>query len=261
MGLFDSISKGFDDVMTLGGNVPNMVTLPFDIARGKNPVSDYSWFGANPMYNKKDEGIMGDPQGFINSQRDARDADLARGRIRGMELFGEPMIDASKVERSSDMQDIINRRKADLEGMSSAENNALRGQMLSGVNAETQGALRQLRTAQGGRGLKGGSAIAQSRSLINSSLAKKAALDRDLMIQNIAMRQSALDRYQSAIQGAETTETARYGNRRFGQLSTELGYGQLGATERGAANQVSLAQSQLNQNGKGGFLGLGNLFG
>jgi hypothetical protein len=170
----------------------------------------------------------------------ARRRDLAEGRARGKEIFGTSFGKPSKEEeRSAEIADILARRKANLGGLSAEENNALREQMLRGINQGTQGNLRQLRGAQAQAGLRGSTAASQQGDVIRGGQQAQAMAERDIFLKNIQERQNALAAYEQSQRAAEGEERQRYGERKFGEIGTELGYGSLGAGERaGVAQQV-----------------------
>lgn len=173
-----------------------------------------------------------------------READLAKGAARGKELFGKTFIEESRPERSADIADVIARRKAALQGFSGEENTALREQMAQAQARQEQGALRQLRGVQAQQGIRGGLAGAQQAQQLAQNQAQRAAAERELFLQNIAQRQQALGNFEQSARAAEAEEIGRFGQRRFGQLGTELGYGQLGAADRAAAMGQILGEQQ-----------------
>lgn len=189
---------------------------------------------------------------LLNQTRAEREADLARGRQRGQELFGEGAnFTRGREEITTDVQDILGRRRAALEGMSSEEQAALRSQALERIAAQQQGAQRQLRGLQAQAGLTGATAAAQQAGVLGQAQKDRAGIERDLLLADIANRNEALGAFEQTLGG----EMQRSQQERLGQLSTELGFGQLGATERGAIaqqligeKQAAAAQQQAQQN-------------
>ena len=176
--------------------------------------------------------------------RAGREADLARGRERGQELFGrEQFFVRDRGDIQADTEDIIARRRASLEGFSPEERNLLREQATAPLMQQQATALRQLRGAQAQSGVRGGLAGAQQAGLISQQAGQRAGLERDVALANIQRRQEALGDFESTIGG----EQGRAQKQQFAQLGTELGFGQLGASERAAGFQQALGEQQLAQ--------------
>lgn len=183
-------------------------------------------------------------QKLLDESRAEREKDFAAGRARGQELFSTPIVQESAVERSGSMADIIKRRRDALQGYAAPEQNALREQAMVGINKSAGQDIRKLRGVQGAAGVRGATAGAQVAGVLKNRGQAAANVERDLFIQNISERQAALDRLEKSISGAEAVETSRLGNRKFGQLSTELGYGILGSGERSAVAQQLIGEEQ-----------------
>lgn len=189
-------------------------------------------------------------QRLLDRLRTEREADLAQGRARGSQLFGEGSLGRVGEVRSADIADILARRKAGLEGLNAAENQALREQAFSGLKSQAATQARQLRGAQGGAGITGAVAAAQQARLMRSADDQKRQLERDLLIENIRQKQEALAGYEQSLRATEEDELGRRkynlgagAAEKAGQISTELGYGGLGAGERSAAQQQALGEA------------------
>lgn len=181
-----------------------------------------------------------------------RAADLAEGRKRGEELFGEGALGRVGTERSADIADVIARRKDALSGLTPEQQNALQSQVLGGIQQGTQTQLRQLRGIQGASGVRGGAAAAQQANILQSGLRQRAQAERDIFTDNIARQAQALNALEGSLRQAETDELAReqfnigQGQReKFGQLQTEFGFAGLGAAERGGIAQQSIGEQQI----------------
>ena len=213
---------------------------------------------------------------------------LQQGRERGAQIFGpgslgrlqpsqlQNIIDQAQQTaplaqrlgaEGATAQDILARRQAALGGLSAPENQALREQATQGLNRRTQTALRALRGQQGATGITGGTALAQQADILRGQQQAQAGLERDLLLENVAQRQRALDALEATQQGqfqqgltgqrqalqdflaAQQAETGiqqfnigQEGREAFGRLGTELGFGGLEAGLAGAGVQGALAE-------------------
>jgi hypothetical protein len=139
--------------------------------------------------------------------------------------------------RSADITDVIARRKAGLEGFNAEENTALKEQMAQQVSRAEQGALRQLKGAQAGAGIRGGLAGAQTSDVLMQGQQQRANAARDLFLQNIQQKQQALGAFEGSARAAEGEQFARQ------QQATGQYAGQLSGEEaaRLAATQAATA--------------------
>lgn len=243
---------------------------------------------------------------LIKQAEQARAADIAKGRARGEELFGNQALGrvqqdraaeiadlinqrkqqaASAGARSSDVADIIARRKSGLEGLNAEENAAFRSQAQNAIGQEEQGALRALKASQGSSGVRGGVASAQQAMALKNFADQRAKAEQELFLRNIAEKQNRLGALEQSVTGAEAAEFGRgqqaqsaleaateraradelarnqfnlnqLAREKLGILGAETGYAQLGGGDRsGAAQQVAAEQGQktmeaLAQKGK-----------
>lgn len=185
--------------------------------------------------------------------RAAREEDLAKGRTRGEEIFGKDALGRINAGRSADVSDIISRRKANLNGYSAEEQNALKEGALNNIDQNAQTATRGLATQQAKYGVRGAPAAAQAAKLLTEQSKQKADQERELFIKNIDFKRAGLDSAEKSITGAEATETGKEqfnigqaNKETFGKLSTELGYGSLGAGERAGIMQGILGEKQAD---------------
>ena len=181
----------------------------------------------------------------------------------GQELFGgdfaEGKLGRLETGPSADVQDIIARRKAGLEGLSAEENQAIRERGSQAIDRSTQSSLRQLRGLQGATGVRGGSALANQARILQAGQGAKANVERDLAIQNIGVKREALGAAEGSILGAEaqTRENTLFNIRQrnkeaAGRQAAGLSFAQLAATERGSQRGVSIAQASARAAGSGG---------
>lgn len=181
----------------------------------------------------------------------------------GQELFGGDFA-AGKLGRleagpSADVQDIIARRKAGLEGLSAEENQAIRERGSQSIDRSTQASLRQLRGVQGATGQRGGSAVANQARILQAGQGAKANVERDLAIQNIGVKSQALGAAESSILGSEaqsrenTLFNIRQQNKEAaGRQAAGLSFAGLAAQERGSIRGVGIAKANAAAAGGGG---------
>jgi len=104
---------------------------------------------------------------------------------------------------SADLQDIMNRYKAGLEGYNSQELNAMREESLQGINADVAAQQRALQKAQARSGVRGAAGVAQLAGVGRQGVNARGNLERDLFIKNADERQRRLGEYSGLVQGVE----------------------------------------------------------
>ncbi|MHA2064492.1 MAG: hypothetical protein ACXABY_08940 [Candidatus Thorarchaeota archaeon] len=159
-----------------------------------------------------------------------RQEDLTRGRERASEVFADV--------QAGDIEDIISRRREQLAGLTPEEQQALEQQGIGGIQQAEQGALRQLRGAQGAAGVRGAQAGAQQADILSQGVEARGDLQRDILIQDISQRRTALDQLEKSLTGERTGAQAR-----------ELGEASLGASDRGAAIGLITGAKQAESRG------------
>lgn len=217
------------------------------------------------------QGISPDQIGaYADVFKKYRDAAMADGRARGGELFGDNTLGRLTDGRTTEVQDVLDRYKSGLAGYSAPELQAMRDQASNGINQQAQTNLRALRGVQGMSGIRGGLASAQQYQTLQDAAKQRANFEQQLFIRNADEQQNRLGQYNGALTGAQAEELARkkynigQGEKeKFGQLSTELGYGGLGAGDTALASQMiigdAMARAGATPDGGGGLFG--NLFG
>lgn len=150
------------------------------------------------------------------SYRQGREQDLASGRARGEEVFK-----AGALGRIS-------------EGFSPEEQQAMREQNLKAITQGQQAASRNLARQQAMSGVRGPLAAAQQSQQNLGAQGQLADQERQLFLENIANKRAG----QQFNIGQGEKELA-------GRMSTEMGYGSLGAAERAAAMQSVLGDKAL----------------
>lgn len=181
--------------------------------------------------------------------RSQRDSDLLAGRKRGEEIFTPGALGRVSEGRAGEIADLIQQRKDLLGGFTPNEMNGFRDQNLGQFNAEASSQMRALKAAQAQNGIRGAAAVVGQSRLNADSLQKQAGLERDVFLKGADARRTALDNYDKTLTGARDEEMGRQkfnigqGNKeRYGQLATELGWGSLGAGERGGAMTLLAGQ-------------------
>lgn len=180
-------------------------------------------------------------QAILSRFRTGRQQDLAEGRQRGQELFGQGSLGTrAQPAISGDLQDVLNRRRSALAGFSSPEQAAMRAQALGQIGREGQTQLRSLRGQQAASGVRGALAGAQQMALQKNLGKQQADVERDLFLQNLAERNNNLSSFEKTL----GEEQGRAEREKLGQISTEMGFGQLGSAERAAAAQQAIGEQQ-----------------
>lgn len=187
----------------------------------------------------------------LQMTREERERDIERGRELGQELIGEGSLRRLEEGRSAEIADIIERRRAQLEGFTPEEQQAMREQILGEITPGEQTALRQLRGIQGAQGIRGGLAAAQQAEILAQGQQARTQAERDLFLQQVAERRRALEALEASTVGAREEELARQrfniGQQqaeKFGQISTTFGVAGLGSQERGAIRQELIGQAE-----------------
>lgn len=181
-------------------------------------------------------------QELVDQFQSARDVDLAKGRARGQEEFGEGSLGRLNAERNADIANVIARRRAALEGFSPEERNAMESQAIGGINQSAQSALRQLRGVQGAQGLRGGTAAAQQAGVLQNAANQEAQARQNLFLQDVAARRGALDSFEQGVMDREKFNIEQINREKLGRLGTEFGYAGLGVGERTGAHQAAMGE-------------------
>jgi len=164
-------------------------------------------------------------QAALARSRAEREKDLQAGRTRGQELFG--------TTSDQDATNITNRVRASAEGFTPQELTAMREQNLGTIQSAGKQNMRALRIQQAANGVRGSQAVAQQGRLANDQQNQIVGSERELFLKNIDARKQGLQNFQDL---ANREKAAK--------LTTELGYGSLGAADRGAVMQSIVGQQQ-----------------
>lgn len=171
--------------------------------------------------------------------RKEREGDLAAGRKRGEEIFGEGALGRVGTETSAEMQDILARRKAMLGGYTPEEREAQKAIYTTPAQQALQGQVRAMRGANAAAGVRGGAAASQEAQMRGRFAKDQAQLGQAQFLADVDARRQALTGYQQAVQGSEADRLQREqynidqkNKELMGILTTELGQGQLGVADR-----------------------------
>lgn len=214
-----------------------------------------SLFGGGESEESRKKKQEAERQKMVDNQTDiakryesSRESDMAKGRARGQELFGEGKLGRVNEARSADIQDVISRRKAMLEGYTPDEKAAMRDENIRSMQRQTEGQMRALRGAQAASGVRGATASAQNVQLAKGQQEQSRQMERDLFLKNADAKRAALGAFEQSATGAEANELQRQqyniGQKNAetqAQLATEFGYANLGAADRAAAAQQASA--------------------
>lgn len=202
----------------------------------------------------------------LDQTRAERDKDLAEGRARGEQEFGEGSlgrIDYKRADeikdliaerekryasegldanRSGQTADIISRRLAESQGFTAEEQNLMRERNLATINQGAQGNLRALLTAQGANGIRGNRAVLQQTKLMSDQQGQLANQERELALAQIDARRQGMDKYENSVNTAQADELGKL------KYNQELKNANLGALEKtlGEARADELARTQFN---------------
>jgi len=165
---------------------------------------------------------LGDMSGLGGSAASSRDADMLAGRKRGAEVFDAP--------------DMLSRqaRKDDLsKGYTGQELGALKGQAMSDIQGQRAGFTQQLMGNLARQGVGGARAAAVRGSADQGYNKNLTDFQRKLTADNAGL-----------VRQGEQEATDFAMKRKYGGLSTELGYAQLGVNERTAANAAAATKEK-----------------
>lgn len=241
-----------------------------------------------------DVGRAGDKVARLTKElevQDTAEARFASGLEKGKEVIGEGSLgristDVGKVDkrldesRSTDVQDIIERRRKALAGLSPEEMSAQKGQAAEqfGRNEETN--RRRLASVQAGLGVRGDTAATQQSQQLSAGQQQRTNFERDMLLANRQIQDVALNAFEGSVRGAESSEqNARLGNvgieqfnlgqqlkqrelekfnleqaakERFGQISVAFGMSQMASAETAGDKAIAAQYAAAAAKGSGG---------
>lgn len=182
---------------------------------------------------------------YLSRSKAQRNEDLAEGRARGEQIFKEGALGRLSADRAKEISDIVAQRKAMAQGFTPQERQVMEDTANQTVNQSTAQSLRALRGIQGANNVRGGMAAAQQGRVVSAGDQARIQAARDIELQNIAARRQGMDALEKSLETAKADEMFNLGQANketLGRLTTELGYGSLGAAERGAVGQMVVGE-------------------
>ncbi len=140
--------------------------------------------------------------GRVDDKRDAALDYLIRQRTMTAEAAGD---------RSDAIGRVMYERQKALGGMSAEEQGAYRTGNVRATQQSFQGQARDLERAQARAGVRGAAALAGRGKLAADQAGSFAEQERQLFLQNLALKREAVDKFEQSATGAEQTEFARQG--------------------------------------------------
>lgn len=169
----------------------------------------------------------------IKRSREERAKDLAEGRARGQELFG--------TTNEADATAVAERIRAQAQGFTPEELSAMREQNIGSIQSAGKQNLRALRIQQAAQGVRGAQAIAQQGKMLNDQQNQLVGSERELFLKNIDARRQGVKDFQDMVNREKSA-----------RLTTELGFGSLGAADRGAVMQKIVGEQQAAASARAG---------
>ena len=194
-----------------------------------------------------------DFQRRLGQLRAEREKDLAAGRERGEELFGEGRLGRVEAGVPAGTQRLVEERRAGLGGLTSQQQTQARERARQGITEQSQTELARLRGILGrqGRQLDDPSAVAQQRRILERAQRVGGGVERDLALADISLQEQRRQQLESITGRAETGDLNRalinlqqQQRETAGQLQTEFGLAGLGSTERFGLRQLQAAEEQ-----------------
>lgn len=173
----------------------------------------------------------------------------------------------ANMTRSGDIAEILAQRKAQLQGYTPEEQQAMREQNTAEIYRNQSAGARDLARQQARSGVRGALGAAQQSAFQQATQAQLADQERQLFLSNIAEKRGALDKFEGSTRTQEqferegldrlegstrTTEADELARLQYnldqlarekaGMLTTEFGYGGLGAQDRAAILQQILGE-------------------
>lgn len=100
-----------------------------------------------------------------------------------------------KDEYKSQLDELLAKQKAGLDGMTPAEMQAAREQGTAGINSQLSSNMSMLGDVAAGNGVRGGSAVGLQLGALQDAQQQSGALSRQLILDNLNQKNIAMDRY------------------------------------------------------------------
>jgi hypothetical protein len=111
--------------------------------------------------------------------------------------------------RSADVQDILARRRANLQGLGREEVQAERARAGQEISRQAEQQRRALAAIQARTGVRGGTAAAQQMQAVTAGARTRAEFERDLFLRNEQIKREALSQFEQSVGAAERGEFER----------------------------------------------------
>lgn len=172
------------------------------------------------------------------------------------EALAKKVIGPEGLERlgtDTEVQEVLARKKQiSEEGISQAEQEALRTKMAQQMMQAEQTAGLRLGGALGGA--QGAAAAAQQRSLMAQGMQARAGIERDIFLAQEQAKRTGLESYASSLGEVKTFDIGQAAKERDIMQSSIMGYEQMASAERAAKAQTEAAQAAVPKRKK--FLGI-----
>lgn len=179
-----------------------------------------------------------------------RRQDFNRGLGRGESIF---IGQTGRLKEDKNIQDILQRRKDQLEGFTPQEQEQFRSATQQGLNRSQAGNLRQLAAQQAAAGVRGGVAAQQAGNILEQGQRERIGAEQNLQLQNIGEKRRALGAFEQSATDVAKFDIGQASREKFGALATALAEQGFGVAERSAdkASQVASAQAAAATGGGG----------
>jgi hypothetical protein len=156
-------------------------------------------------------------------QRVTREQQFQAGLQKGKELIGEgslgrlmkPGEKLGRIEtdirqgRSEDIQEVIERRRGQLGGMTKEEESILRTRASEQIGRSEEMQRRRLAAIQAQAGVRGATAASQQLQVLTAGQKARTEFERDLALEQRRMQTEALGRFEQSVSAAEASEFQR----------------------------------------------------
>lgn len=126
-------------------------------------------------------------------------ADLEKFKKYGEEMFADGSLGRLSDPNDAARQALLKRLEGQLDGMNAQENLAAKEQAMADINARQAQSLERNASIAGGAGVRGGAAAALQARALRDANAQTADFQRKLILDNIALKGQAADRYGGAL--------------------------------------------------------------
>ncbi|MES2945169.1 MAG: hypothetical protein V4772_20070, partial [Pseudomonadota bacterium] len=164
------------DVLTMGKTGTPAMPTPAMAGPTSSPVP------AAPKPLTAEERVAADTEaGYVNADKYGIGAEGSMGRLTD--------------ERKAEMNELLAKQKAGMDGMTPAEMLAAREQGTSDINKQLATNMQQFGDMAAGNGIRGGSAAGLQMQALGQAQEESGTLARKLIMDNVAQKNIAMDRY------------------------------------------------------------------